>query len=72
MKITKKKPRLFHNMSKFKVGEIVEYRTLIWEVVKIFSDNNTVELKFVENDKQKGLNIIRIANIREIVGLKRK
>ncbi len=59
-------------MSKFKVGEIVEYRTLIWEVVKIFSDNNTVELKFVESDKQKGLNIIRIANIREIVGLKRK
>ena len=59
-------------MSKFKVGEIVEYRTLIWEVVKIFSDNDTVELKFVESDKQKGLNIIRIANIREIVGLKRK
>lgn len=59
-------------MSKFKVGEIVEYRTLIWEVVKIFSDNNTVELKFVESDKQKGLNIIRIADIREIVRLKRK
>lgn len=59
-------------MSKFKVGEIVEYRTLIWEVIKVFSDNDTVELKFVESDKQKGLNIIRIANIREIVGLKRK
>lgn len=59
-------------MSKFKVGEIVEYRTLIWEVIKVFSDNNTVELKFVESDKQKGLNIIRIADIREIVRLKRK